>query len=39
MVALRIALLTLGTLHCLRVCMVEHLHALSVQQNKHLLLI
>ena len=33
----RIALLTLGTLHCLCVCMVTQLHALRAQQNKHLL--
>jgi len=33
----RIAPLTLGTLHCLSVCMVVQLHALSAQQNKHLL--
>jgi len=34
----RIALLTLGTLHCLCVCMVAQLHALRAQQNKHLLI-
>jgi len=33
----RIAPLTLGTLHYLCVCMVTQLHALSAQQNKHLL--
>jgi len=33
----RIALLTLGTLDCSCVCMVAQLHALSVQQSKHLL--
>jgi len=33
----RIALLTLGTLHCFCVCMVAQLHALRAQQNKHLL--
>jgi len=33
----RIVLLTLGTLNCLRVCMVAQLHALRAQQNKHLL--
>jgi len=33
----RIALLTLGTFHCLWVCMVAQLHELSAQQNKHLL--
>jgi len=32
----RTALLTLGTIHCLRVCMAAQLHALRVQQNKHL---
>ena len=33
----RIALLTLGTLHCLCVCMVAQLHALRAQQSKYLL--
>jgi len=33
----RIALLTLGTLRCLYVCMIGQLHALRAQQNKHLL--
>jgi len=33
----RTALLTLGTLHWLRSCMVAQLHALRAQQNKHLL--
>ena len=33
----RTDLLTLGTVHCLCVCMVAQLHALSAQQNKHLL--
>ena len=32
-----IALSTLGTLHCVCVCMVRQLHTLSAQQNKHLL--
>jgi len=32
-----IALLTLGMLCCLCVCMVAQLHELSTQQNKHLL--
>jgi len=32
----RIALLTLGTIHCLCVCMAAQLHALRAQQNKHL---
>jgi len=33
----RIALSTLETLHCLCVCVIAQLHALSAQQNKHLL--
>jgi len=33
----RIVLLTLGKLHCLCVCMVAQLHALSAQQDKNLL--
>ena len=33
----RIALLTLGTFHCLYVCMVAQLHRLSAQLSKHLL--
>ena len=33
----RIALLPLGALHWLCVCMVAQLHALSAQQSKHLL--
>ena len=33
----RIILLTLGTLHCLCVCVVAQLHALRAQQSKHLL--
>ena len=33
----RIALSTLGTLHCLCVCMVAQLHAVRAQHNKHLL--
>ena len=33
----RIPLLTIGTLHCLCVCIVVQLHALRAQQNKHFL--